>query len=136
MFKENQDKQSEQTTAEQFDELYEGIPLLCLQNQKIPSDYVSPQQRRQREAMGEILSVHAIHSALDMVGQRPDGQSVLPMTLIDEDMQVMAHGTPDHIDEIERRKQSQVSHLWHIIPNRVMETVRQYMFRGVKQIES
>ena len=71
-----------------------------------------------------------------MVGQQVDGQSVLLATLIDEDMQVMAYGTPDHIDETERRKQSQVSHLWHIIPNRVMETVRQYMFRGVKPIES
>lgn len=130
MFKENRDKQSEQTTTEQFDELYEGIPLLCLQNQKIPSDYVPPQKRRQRDAMGATLSVHAIHSALDMVGQQ------LPATLIDEDMQVMAYGTPDHIDETERRKQSQESHLWHIIPNRVMETVRQCMFRGVKPIES
>lgn len=85
--------------------------------------------------MGAMLSVHPIHSALDMVGQQLDGQGVLPTTLIDEDVQVMINGTPDYIDEKERRKQSQSSPLWHIIPNRVMETVRYYMFRGVEPLE-
>lgn len=140
MFKDKRNKQSEQAAIDQVvtnpDILYQGIPLLYYQNQKMPSGYEFLQHQREREATAEAFSVHTVHSALDMLGQQLDGQGVWPATLIDEDVQVMVYGTPDFIDETERREQSQSSHLWHIIPNWAMETVRHFMFRGVKPIES